>query len=859
MALNLQHKEWRASGRLFDLLDEQNQPTGQVVSRTKVGEQCIHDGVDWQPYIHDGYEIRYGADDNRIELAADKNILKVADNKLCESMKLFVQREIAGEWVNQPHGLPTRSVLENKRFKDKQLVDEDGYVIGWLEFPDAQYDLQIGLQSGRSSQGVFGFRFRAPISANVRMQLVKDGIQKRPGGAELIHWGGGPNNKEDRIVGVRYKDFVWRWTWKEAEFRSINIENSTEYPGTWKATITFGPIAYTADTWIEVLPDTWGYTENVDDLFEYDGTTYDDAGGVLYVGFVDYNPINVGWIWQNVDAEGTIDNAYVRVSNLTETGVQGSARNDFLYAVNSTSPSWGNPNTIPKHATPNVRWDDTTGMGTGTQVSPDIAGLIQERVDDDHVSGTSELAIVWLDNDAGYGSFQSSITSGEGGTGGELTVVYHLAVPDDLSIDASQPVYLSESIQGQLSVAGINVFESVDLSESVAIADLLLDLEINLIQQIGLNESAQWFLNLGAITTEETINITENIFPAMNLGEISINEVLGLAESLTSGVPLGLLKSDNITLVEFLVLLENIATSAFEEITVTEYLTILKDIGLSEFENITVNELVSAILASDMEINAFDAVSVVEFVQILKDIGIDTAQIINVSEVVSAVLLLAGISKADGLSVNEGVDLLLSLAGIDTAQQINVIETVVSILRLAGVSVAENLTVTEYLNVLATSDWAISDKYESVSVVEAVTLLFSFLPLSVSESLTVAESIQALLATTGISVSDSVDLTEAVTLLLTLGLVSASESIAVSEAITALLEAAGADVSENISISEYVLSILDVTGINITQPVTISEYVYVTMVTVAGLMRVAFSVLKPSAAFSVAKPKITFN
>ena len=96
-------------------------------------------------------------------------------------------------------------------------------------------------------------------------------------------------------------------------------------------------------------------------------------------------------------------------------------------------------------------------------------------------------------------------------------------------------------------------------------------------------------------------------------------------------------------------------------------------------------------------------------------------------------------------------------------------------------------------------------------------------------------------------------------MLLTLGLVSESESVTVSEAITALLETTGANVSETISISEYVLSILDVTGINISQPVTISEYVYVTMVSVAGLMRVAFSVLKPSVTFSVAKTRINFN
>jgi hypothetical protein len=228
-------------------------------------------------------------------------------------------------------------------------------------------------------------------------------------------------------------------------------------------------------------------------------------------------------------------------------------------------------------------------------------------------------------------------------------------------------------------------------------------------------DDADWLgAGLDEITIDlsEQISAVESVAGAMHLGEISINEVMGLAESLTSGVPLGLSKFDNITLAEFLTLLETIAPSRFEGITATEYLKILKDIGLSEFENITVNELVSAMLASDMYANVFDTVGVAEFVQILKDIGIDidTAQNIGVSEVVNAVLLLAGIDRAE---------------------------------------------------------W--------------------------------------------------------------------------------------------VSIYEYVLSILEVTGVDVSQSVTISEYVYVTMVTVAGLMKVDFSVLKPSAAFSVAKPKITFH
>jgi len=432
--------------------------------------------------------------------------------------------------------------------------------------------------------------------------------------------------------------------------------------------------------------------------------------------------------------------------------------------------------------------------------------------------------------------------------GGALCTAYRfddVLTDQDMALLYADPyaMFRHEHVQTVFSVpaAGdlsIDISQSIDVSESVALAGLITDIAIDLYDQL---------------------NLTESISVAMNLGAISINEAVGLSEALDSGVPLGLLKSDNITIVEFLALLESIAPSKFESITITEYFNLLKDIGLSEFENITVSELVAAVLAGDMQISVSESVTVAEFVGILKDIGIDISQSINVSEVVSALLLLSGIDESESVTVNEAISFILNLAGINTAQSINVSELVSAFVNLSGINVSDDLTVTEFLTVLATNDRVIPDMYESISVVEAITLLFSILPLSAAESVSVSESIEALLSTTGINVSDNITVSEYISLLLTLGLVSESESVTVSEAITALLETTGANVSETISISEYVLSILDVTGINISQPVTISEYVYVTMVSVAGLMRVAFSVLKPSVTFSVAKTRINFN
>jgi hypothetical protein len=443
-----------------------------------------------------------------------------------------------------------------------------------------------------------------------------------------------------------------------------------------------------------------------------------------------------------------------------------------------------------------------TGANSGLAIPNDIVGTVR-GASEDHDCGAFEIA----------------------------------AVGGDLSVNTSQSINLSESIQGQLSVAGISLFESVTLTEAVTIADLLLDITISLSEQL---------------------NLSEFVSTSMNLGAISINETVELAEALTSGVPLEFSKFENITLTEFLSLLETIAPSAFENITITEYLALLKDVGLSEFENITVNELVSASLTS-AGADVSESIELSEFVSMLKDIGIDTSQQITITEVVNGIVSLAGISAGEDVTINEAVSGLLALAGIDTSQSINVSEFISGLLSVSGIDVSQDITLTEYLNVLTTSDLPITDAYESITIAESLTLLFNFLPLSEIQNINVSEFVSALLSTTGINVSDTINLSETATLLMSLATISVSDSVTLTEAVTALLETTGASVYDTITINEYIQGILEITGISVSESVTVSEFIIVTMVTVAGIMRVNFSVRRPSVGYSTRKPKITFN
>jgi len=115
---------------------------------------------------------------------------------------------------------------------------------------------------------------------------------------------------------------------------------------------------------------------------------------------------------------------------------------------------------------------------------------------------------------------------------GFVYVIDSLAASDDVNIKFDHGA-------GDLSVS---TSESLEITEAITLDGLLVNILIDLYDQI---------------------NVLENVSGGLNLGAISINETMGIAESLVSGVPLGLSRFENITLAEFLALLESIAPSAF--------------------------------------------------------------------------------------------------------------------------------------------------------------------------------------------------------------------------------------------------------------------------------------------------------
>lgn len=251
--MTLQHLRWGKLGRTFRNTKKPN----EFVYLTSVRALNVFDEADqeWKPYIWDAPNLYY-AGDACVDLSGNWPKFKKGIKFLTSKSSFQVQQETSpGVWENVPHGSPTRNIKHN--------FPEEGYFTAYLNFPDAQYDLQIGFRTGRKDRVQFGFRFRAPKSGRVRFLWKIEGIEKPAvGDFGWIKTGAakGPQIK----TGIRFKNFNWRWSVNEAESRTINV---TGEGNKRNLEIIFGPYDYIKNTWFEVSPDSTtleaGYSADV--------------------------------------------------------------------------------------------------------------------------------------------------------------------------------------------------------------------------------------------------------------------------------------------------------------------------------------------------------------------------------------------------------------------------------------------------------------------------------------------------------------------------------------------------------------------------------------------------------------------
>jgi len=437
----MQHLRWEKSGRIF-----QNElAPNQFLWQGGVGEEQVEDLGNYYPhlYVPTNGVLRYA--DSSIEFQNDQQIIKRAGNTLASSSMIIVQREIsAGNWQTIDHGSAVRDMHVDEVFRNGAWQNADGKCTGFLSFPNAPYDFYVGIEVGRNAKTRMGFRFRAAQTGRVRFVLVNDGIEKIDAGDYEWIQGRGIRTDPLKNVGIRFKNIKWRWSYEEADQRQFQIVNNPD--GSRKLNVVFGPFDYTANTWLEVSPDTWsatGIAAEPDDGDEMVAGTWNANGNYantnLYLesaGGAACKWIGLRWVPTLTGTITSIDAGTQIV--LTNAGDNGNSTTvGFnLRASNTQTPAvWSTtkPSAVAAWTTAN-----RTGNGSTGNQTLDVSNIVGELAVTDGYSysaGTNYINFGFLCTAGTAGSTWWSATHDYDGVGGDteatLAIVYTVAAGGD--------------------------------------------------------------------------------------------------------------------------------------------------------------------------------------------------------------------------------------------------------------------------------------------------------------------------------------------------------------------------------------------------------------------------------------------
>ena len=654
-----EHHSWRPNSRKYH-----DSATGQFRADHHIGERNTSDDIGgFLPFLLRGAtnEIQFH-EDSRIEFASDKQVLKKAADTLCSSFKLFVQGYVGGEWVNQPHGIPTRNFHQGEVFRDGGWEVNDRKCTGFLSFPDAAltfggnkpYDLFVGLEAGGNSQAHLGFRFRAPVSGDMRFAVVLDGIKKLPTDWEWIWSGEGlpAHPRENRKVGIRVKDFVWRWSWEEAPYRDVIKENNPD--DTMKISIIIGPFAYTKNEWLTVYPDQWNVTTGTDDSTYYPSTWFEVYTNDYAVCGRSSTDFSCGFRFNTVDI-GQGDTITSCLFTGQALAISNAPEGELDFVAADTTSTWSAGNSPHNQTLTGNAVAFNVAAPAAAKTSAELITPLQAVID--RVGWVSENSISLCHiNTKGSDSYVAWEDYNSTGTDeAYIVITWTPAAGGDLSINVAETLAFSESMVDRLPLGPISEADTITVGE---LATMLLGITVSEADTITFAEIVSTSLGIN-VNEADTIGITEVATILKDIMPI-LADTFGITEVLTVS-PLGgsllIDLADAFGITSALIILKDIMPSLVDTFGVTEVLTLLKDImpsladtfGVGEDLTVTVSDLVASLVKS-----LADTFGVNEALTILKDIMPSLVDTFGISEVVT-MLKDVGIALADTFGINEAL------------------------------------------------------------------------------------------------------------------------------------------------------------------------------------------------------------
>jgi hypothetical protein len=283
--------------------------------------------------------------------------------------------------------------------------------------------------------------------------------------------------------------------------------------------------------------------------------------------------------------------------------------------------------------------------------------------------------------------------------------------------------------------------------------------------------------------------LVPSVFDAVTITDVPTIEVrvtLSVFDSITVAEDISLVVSGGVT---------TLSVSVNDAVTVTENLQFEVKSYPSVFDEVTVSE--------NLQFNPVSYISVSDSITVSESVALSITSYPSVSDTVTVaedvtIRVTSYVSVNDAITVVDVPTLLIPILYLSVNDAVSVTDFI-SFGGTLGVSVEDSVTVIDVPTVvIPTLKPSVSD---AISVTDVPSVEIKVTP-SVFDSVSVAENITATL-TSYISVSDSVTIVDAPTILLPTLTLSVNDTVSVSENTTFFSSDINISVSDNITVSEF--------------------------------------------------------
>lgn len=423
----LKHLTYTATGRKFNVVDKDDKPTGDKVSKFGCGQVNVLDGKDYKPYLWD------------------------SDHQICKFNKYEIRLVTGGVEVWEGNtklvGFGAHPEIEDEAYPgdfDRKTATVSGLATSLATNNDSadrieiSYDVdtddfkaKVSFEVGGARGITFGVVNTAKVLDKKQRTTLEFDQESTLQKAVL-----GDLNRKKYL----FKDKKSFWTWDPSENDDHTVTLETD-----KTKFHLKEKVY--DTLVsEILkPDTWGPTNVGDAGFELGDTTwYDDSGGDILVGNYSGSSLDAAWTWTVTDTDlpGATINTGTRLTIPTYTQFSGTADGLLRICDSRDVGTWGSsnrPSGETKHPD-TVEWDRNSNGSPA--YSPEAQALVQARIDGDDTAGAHQsgdkMSFVWEDvnsatGDQGYWAEETT----------DLTIEYTPASGGGISI----PVVMNQMNQ----------------------------------------------------------------------------------------------------------------------------------------------------------------------------------------------------------------------------------------------------------------------------------------------------------------------------------------------------------------------------------------------------------------------------